>query len=102
MKPKLIMIIKTPNSPMLQPPLFASCASDWATITGVYVLPAVKSAEIDTRRSESAGVNEALRSSESERRSRDESSGCSRSSDAVKVYVPEVVGVKAGRTARTS
>ena len=48
----------------------------------------------------SVRVNEALRSSESERRRRDASSGGVLSSETVKEYVPDSSGVKDGRTAR--
>ena len=48
----------------------------------------------------SVGANEALRSSESERRRRNESSGGVLSSETVKEYVPDSSGVKDVRTAR--
>ena len=60
----------------------------------------MKSADSLTVSSSSVRANEALRSSESERRRRDESSGGVLSSETVKVYVPDSAGVKDGRTAR--
>ena len=45
-------------------------------------------------------ANEPLRSSESERSTRDDPSGGWRSRETVNVYVPDSSGVKDGRTAR--
>ncbi len=62
----------------------------------------MKSADTLTVSAPSVRANEALRSSESERRRRDESSGGVLSSETVKVYVPDCEGVKGGRVARIS
>ena len=88
-----------PRTPELHPPN-CSCCSVSATMTGTYVLPAVKSADRLTVSAPSVRANEALRSSESERRRRDASSGGVLSSETVKEYVPDSSGVKDGRTAR--
>lgn len=60
----------------------------------------MKSADTLTVSTSLVIANEALRSSESERRIRDEPSGGSWSRDTVNVYVPASVGVNSGRIAR--